>query len=57
MNILIIAVLILSLLTAFCAGAEFGRSREREEHQFHMAITTWEADYAEYAEDEDLFEM
>lgn len=53
MNILIIAVLILSLLTAFCAGVECGRSWEREEHQFHEDITTWEVDYADYAEDED----
>ena len=38
MNILIIAVLILSLVTAFCAGVECGRSWEREEHNFWEEI-------------------
>ena len=48
MNILIIAVLILSLLTAFCAGVECGRSWEREEHNFWEEVLD-----ADYTEDED----
>ena len=49
MNILIVAVLILSLVTSFCAGVEFGRSREREDHAF------WEEVMNAYDfEDEDL---
>lgn len=48
MNILIIAVLILSLVTAFCAGAMFERSQD-------YIIDCWEEEDedADYSEDED----
>lgn len=54
MNILIVAVEVLSLFTAFCVGVACGRSWEREDYQFREDITAWEdGEDADYTEDED----